>query len=337
MNIDKFTDVIKACRFCFMCRHLSPVGNVSFRESDTPRGRALICGKLKENTQIQPDFADVFYRSELSAANRFHCVSHYDEAGLIMAARRDIVEAGAAPENVKKLVEELKKVSFKVSGTGDVLYYIDEYTEAQSSISSALAKIYGKKFKTISGGDIGKALKVLGFEKDAEAVFKKFAKSVKESGCKTIVTSCPASYDAMKNDFKLEGIKVLHSSEFIAGLKLKGTKAVNAYYLDSDYLKNYNENFAAPRELLGKLSYKLKMFGTNVEESYSCGEGAVVFDKLNPELAARLAAHVLEFADNPGKDIVITSSPYTRFVLNKYAPSLKVISLEEAVLKAMEK
>ena len=42
MNIDKFNDSIKACRFCFMCRHLSGVGNVTFREADTPRIRAAM-------------------------------------------------------------------------------------------------------------------------------------------------------------------------------------------------------------------------------------------------------------------------------------------------------
>ena len=40
MNIDKYTDAINNCRFCFMCRHLSAVGNVNFTEADTPRVRA---------------------------------------------------------------------------------------------------------------------------------------------------------------------------------------------------------------------------------------------------------------------------------------------------------
>ena len=42
MNIDKYTDAIKNCRFCFMCRHLSGIGNVMFTEADTPRVRAAM-------------------------------------------------------------------------------------------------------------------------------------------------------------------------------------------------------------------------------------------------------------------------------------------------------
>ena len=30
MNIDHYAPVINACRFCFMCRHLAAVGNVTF-------------------------------------------------------------------------------------------------------------------------------------------------------------------------------------------------------------------------------------------------------------------------------------------------------------------
>ena len=35
MHIENYLNVIDACRFCFMCRHLDPVGNVTFREADT--------------------------------------------------------------------------------------------------------------------------------------------------------------------------------------------------------------------------------------------------------------------------------------------------------------
>lgn len=322
MNIASFQDTINACRFCFMCRHLSAVGNVTFRESDTPRGRALLIGKMLQGTKdLHPDYVDTLYRAELSAANRFHCVSHYDEAGLVIAARRDIVEAGLAPENVKKLAGELQQVEFKITGSGDTLYYVDLYSDKINAPANC---------KIISGGDTGKALEALGFTNEADTVWSKFQATVKASGCHTIVTSCPASYDMMKK--RLDGVKVLHSSEFIQGQKGSG----QLYYLDSDYLKNYSENMTAPRELLKKLGYELKPFGTNNEESYSAGEGAVVYDKLNPELAAKLCAHIAELTGNSAVDALVTASPYTKHVLNKYAPQLKVWLLDEVAAKGIK-
>jgi Fe-S oxidoreductase len=321
MHIDKYLDVINACRFCFMCRHLATLGNVTFEEADTPRGRALILDRIRMDKAnlADPDYIKTIYEAPLSATCRYHCVSHYDETGLLLAARRDIIEAGLEPENVKELAKELKKVDFKVEGTGSTLYYLDMYSESAAMFPEC---------KVISGGDTGKALEVLGFTDEAVKIFAKFKAAVESSGCKTLVTSCPASYDMLKD--KLDGIKVIHSSEYLLERELPKTNTV-AYYLDSDYLKNYCGNPEAPRELLKKCGYELKSFGTNQEESYAAGEGAVIYDKLNPELTKKLCARIVELTDNPEQDLLITASPYTKYILNKYAPQLKVISLEEAV------
>ncbi|MDD5729200.1 MAG: hypothetical protein PHV59_11620 [Victivallales bacterium] len=321
MNIEKYFEVIEACRFCFMCRHLATLGNVSFEEADTPRGRALILDRVRmdKSNLENPDYINTLYEATLSAACRHHCVSHYDETGLLLAARRDIVEAGLMPEKVKKLAAELEQVKFKVEGSGDVLYYLDPYSKNAAAFP---------KCKVISGGDTGKALEVLGFVKEAAKVFAKFKTAVENSGCKTLVTSCPASYDMLKE--KLGKIKVMHSSEFLLQAKLP-KKSGKAYYLESDFLKNYCGNLQTPRKLLEKCGCTLVPFGTNSEESYAAGEGAVIYDRLNPELAEKLCRRIAELADNPAKDLLITASPYTKYVLNKYVPQLKVISLEEVV------
>ncbi|OGV36293.1 MAG: hypothetical protein A2020_07785 [Lentisphaerae bacterium GWF2_45_14] len=321
MNIKKCIDAINACRFCFMCRHLDPVGNVTFNESDTPRGRALIIDKIRmdrENLNNQ-DFINTMYKSALSAANRYHCVSHYDEAGLVLAVRKDIVEAGLAPEAVKKLAKELEHVDFKVEGKGSNLYF------------GEMPELYPDS-KLISGGDPGKALEVLGFTNESKNVFEKFKKAVINSKCETLIVAEPSSYDFLKNKF--DNIKVIHSSEYLLSAGVNSQTQSKAYYLDSDYLKNYNDNLKAPRELLESAGYKLAMFGTNQEESYSVGEGAVVYDKLYPELAKKLAERVWEQADNPETDLIITASSYTKSILKKYNPAFNVITVEEAVLKA---
>ena len=97
MNIDKFIETIKVCRFCFMCRHLSGIGNVTFTEADTPRIRAsLIYGATMYPEKLfAADLIDTMYRSDLSGACRRNCVNHYDEVGLTLAYRQDIAENGA--------------------------------------------------------------------------------------------------------------------------------------------------------------------------------------------------------------------------------------------------
>ena len=331
MHILKYKEVIHACRFCFMCRHLDTVGNVTFQEADTPRSRALILDRVRmDKANLKnPDFIDTIYKCALSASCRHHCVSSYDEAGLVLAARRDIVEAGLVPEKIKMLAGELEKVEFKVEGQGDFLYYVDPYNKNPEAFVSLAGEC-----KQIKGGDTGKALEVLGFVEEAKAVFAGFNAAVKAAGCKKIVTSCPASYDMMKKN--LQGAEVLHSSEHMLAAGFKSACAAKAYYLDSDFLKNYNDNMSAPRELLKSLGFELIPFGTNPEESYAVGEGGVVFDKINPELCARLCRRVYDLTNDPQKDVLITASPYTRSVLQKHQPKLTVLSLEEAVLSACQ-
>ena len=119
MNIDNFEEAIHNCRFCFMCRHLSAVGNVRFTEVDTPRVRAAMLYGLRTGTNSfdDEDFVDALYRQDLSACCVHHCVNHFDENGLALAARADVVEAGKAPEAVKALAAGLAATSsWKASG-----------------------------------------------------------------------------------------------------------------------------------------------------------------------------------------------------------------------------
>ena len=42
MNItEKAKKIIDSCRFCWMCRHICPIGNATGQERNTARARAL--------------------------------------------------------------------------------------------------------------------------------------------------------------------------------------------------------------------------------------------------------------------------------------------------------
>ena len=317
MYLDEFKDVIEACRFCFMCRHLDPVGNVTFREADTPRGRALIadCIRMDCSAINNSAYIETMYRSALSGANRTHCVSSYDETGLVLALRRDIVEAGLAPRKVKDLADQLCSVSFSVSGKADLLYF-GEQPELYPGCS------------TISGGDPGAALDVLGFAEKSALVLDGFAKSVAESGCKTLVVAEPSAYYFLAG--KMDGIKVVHSSEYLLEKSDGAGKKSEAFCLESDFLKHYCDADVT-KELLEKSGWTLLPFGTNTEESTAVGEGAVVFDELNPELCRQLCFRVAELAGNSGKTPFITASSYVKKVFSKYEPDMTVLTVEEAV------
>ncbi|MBR6059982.1 MAG: (Fe-S)-binding protein [Victivallales bacterium] len=334
MNIEKYLDVINACRFCFMCRHLSPLAIVSGKESDTPRGHALIADLVRMNHENikNADFVESIYQADLSAACRTHCVSHYDEANLLLALRRDIVEAGAEPQAVKAFAEQLKNVSFNLYGTGSFLYYNHPLIQLHCpEIADAFNKI-APEHLVISGGDCGKALQILGYEKESQEVASLFVRAVKQAKCDTLVIPHPAVYDFIKANNLLPDMKVLTTAEYLLTLDLP-SKNGTVSFIDSDFLKNYQKN-NAPRRLLEKLGYTIKEFGITEEESYACGEGAMAMLQLYPENVAKLVARVAAFAERYDAGTIVTASPYTKVAIKTYAPQLKVLSLEEAVLEA---
>ena len=82
-----------------------------------------------------------------------------------------------------------------------------------------------------------------------------------------------------------------------------------------------------PEKLLKALGAECKAFGTNDEETYTCGEGAVVLDKLHPELVADLARYVAARADDPKKDTFAVGSVYAKRAL--CAAGLRARTFEE--------
>ena len=338
MNIDNYNEAIMNCRFCFMCRHLSAIGNVRFTEVDTPRVRAAMIYGLRTGTNSfdDEDFVEALYRQDLSACCVHHCVNHYDENGLALAARADVVEAGKAPEAVKKLAAKfVKSIGWKDEGKGDIAWFLDDTTAADKDVVAAAKKLFAAAKvapKIITGGSIGKALKVLGYLPEAKAAAEKFAAFLKAEGVKTLVVSNPAAINALKQDYPEFGVKlpceVKSMAGFIVQAKVKFSKSAGEVYaLADDFIRNY-QGCGCMDKLLAAVKAVKKPFGTNDEETYCCGEGAVVLDKLHPELVKALAEYVAARADDPKKDRIVVASAYTKRALVKYG-KLNVVTMEE--------
>ncbi len=338
MNIDKYEEALMNCRFCFMCRHLSAIGQVRGTEVDTPRVRAAMLYGTRTGTNSfdDADFVDAMYRCDLSGSCRRNCVNGYDEVGLAIAARADIVEAGKAPEKVAKLAKKLAASSaWKATGKGKVAIFLDETTASDKDEVAALKKLMAKaagEYVTITGGAIGKALKVLGYLPEAKAAAEKFVAFVNALEVSEIVFPNPAAYDFAVEDLADFGLKLkakaFCTAKFFLDKKVAfAKKAGELFYLADDFMRNYIK-CACPEKLLEKLGAKQKFFGTNDEETYNCGEGAIVLDKLDPKLVKLLAEYVAERADDPKKDQIVTLGVYAKTQLKKYG-KLNVKTLAE--------
>lgn len=102
-------------------------------------------------------------------------------------------------------------------------------------------------------------------------------------GVKRIVTTCPHTYNTLKNeypDFGLEGVEVLHHTEFLeqlvreGRLKPKYEVKERITYHDSCYLGRYNEIYDAPRNVLKAIpGVELAEMERNRQNGMCCGAG----------------------------------------------------------------
>jgi len=99
---------------------------------------------------------------------------------------------------------------------------------------------------------------------------------------KRIVTTCPHSYNTLKNEYKGLGgdYKVQHHTEFIAELLYEGKLTVTGNlngkkitYHDPCYLGRGNNIYDIPRELIKSLGVELVEMKRSKRNSFCCGAG----------------------------------------------------------------
>lgn len=275
-------DTLKACRYCPMCRQSCPSEFISYRESDAPRGRAILLQSVYQGgKEFEESTIMAIYNCFVCGSCKSWCSGHelggYDIPELIKSARKDIVRKGLAPQSVQIIRDSLvendntldkdRKLSFTASVTekkADVLYILGEgvnYTNPE--IAEAFIRILEKcqaKYTLLNDEPTsGKELDLLGYGNEARAKAKNMAGRIKATGCKTVVVADPLVYDALKNDYPAWELtldcEIEHVSEYLlkqiglGKLKLKPieTKITLA---DSEFLGRFNMVFEAPREVI---------------------------------------------------------------------------------------
>ena len=136
---------------------------------------------------------------------------------------------------------------------------------------------------------------------------------------KRIVTTCPHSYNTLKNEYKGLGgdYKVQHHTEFIAELlaegklnitgNLKGTKIT---YHDPCYLGRANNVYDIPRELIKSLGVELVEMKRSKRKSFCCGAGGAQMFKEPENGAQDININRTEEALALKPDIIATGCPF---------------------------
>jgi len=339
MDKSEFEKVIKACRFCLMCRHLCTVGNITYAETNTPRGHALILDclgseALEDTPENRKRVAEVLFSCCYCGQCQNNCVSGYRHPDAIIAARAE-VQDDDLPENVQR-VRKMVKQSGGIYENGkqmegpsdikkaDVLLYIGSFArnEAPEVARAAIGTLEkaGVRYTILSNENgTGMDAYLLGMAEIAQLLFDDEVMQIKALSPARVVALSPEDMRALSGDvpgIDASGFKtpVISFSSFALELIREGKvktheagKAVAAYH-DGDQSGRFLKEFDAQREVI-KLSpgIEYRELFHHGGEAASAGESGAV-RALDEGLARKIAEKRMDQMQGRDIDIIVTDS-----------------------------
>jgi Fe-S oxidoreductase len=170
-------------------------------------------------------------------------------------------------------------------------------------------------------------------------------KMIEGSGCKTLVLSCPICFKVFKEEYHLEGIKVLHYTQFfnelIASGRLKPVMGQERLvYHDPCELGRGCNVYYEPRAALSQLGTLVKA-SKEYDESLCCGGslGSLTLDARDRAKISE-AAVISLVANKPDK--IVTACPlclktFSESVANSSYPvdPVRVVDFAEAISESL--
>ena len=163
----------------------------------------------------------------------------------------------------------------------EVMYFAGCMTHLTPRIIKSVEKVFKAAsvnyvFADRDGGICcGRPLMLAGKTSAAQETIAANKKMILESGCRTLVLSCPICYKIFKEEYGLKGIEVLHYTQYIKRLVDEGRLKLNAggesiVYHDPCELGRGCGVYAEPRNVLSQVG-KLVKAGKEGDESVCCG------------------------------------------------------------------
>ena len=165
-----------------------------------------------------------------------------------------------------------------------------------------------------------------GYKEDFKKLKEKNLEKFKKYGVGKIITNCPACYNILKDEYKLN---VKHISQVILENidKFKKRFDEEMTYHDSCHLGRYGSIYEEPREILKAIGINIKEFENNREKSDCCGAGGGMKNNM-PNLSNQIAKDLLNKVKTKK---LITGCPmcYQHFKENSKNKDVVVMELGE--------
>ncbi len=358
---EKSKQHLDSCRFCWMCRHICPIGNATGQERNTSRARALALSMVaRDSVEYSGDIIDNVYECSLCGACVKECVTGWDPVMFTKEARLGAALDGKLPAYIMKMIENLmekgniygaeldsalaaKLSSMKASDTVLFLGADARFKAPEKALLAIeLLEKAGVDFTAaLNEADSGYSMDfMIGAAAETKAVMENCAKSL--ASAKKVVCYDPADAKVMLREYKEWGIEmkaeVVTFTSYVASLIENGALKVNK----SEKKFTPQDTFLLARDLEETEPVRKVLSACGgVSEMLNYGKdtmlaGNLIMNEYMPEVMAQVARDRWLNATNMNTEILVTASPAEFVMLNSVKPEgVQVVTLEEAVLSCL--
>ena len=358
MNItEKAKKIADSCRFCWMCRHICPIGNATGQERNTARARSLGVSLVVRGATELKEIVDNIYECTLCGACTNNCMTGWDPKVFIQEVKTEIILNGETPAYVSALLE-------KYATTGNVfgkeackcldsLYNTNSETAlfvgqdalycSPESVKNAVALLNkaGVSVSLDKNQDSGSALWFL-TGKTAETMNAAKACADMLNQYKTVVVYDPVDLKLMLHEYKEWGVeitaKVVGFNEYVLSLiesgKITVKKSANEYSLQDNYAYARElDDSVTGRKLIEKVGTVKDMLLIGKEANLA---GQLIMAEYMPQVMTQVAEDRWLNAKNMDCKTVVTENPAEYVALKATCPNgYRVITVEEMILENM--
>ena len=224
----------------------------------------------------------------------------------------------AVPYTINSDHSYLGNVEPETKGNAKVLYFAGCMTQLTPKIMRAMKQIMeaaGEKYEFLDkdgGVCCGRPMLLSGKTVEAQAMMAKNTELIKQSGAKRLVLSCPICYKVFKEEYQLEGIEILHHTQYIDELIKRGKLKVdknnlNYVYHDPCELGRAFGVYDEPREVIENIGH-LRKAKSEKELSICCGGSLGSFNLTQQERDEITTNSVNDLIFN-NPDEIVTACP----------------------------
>ena len=348
---------IDACRFCWMCRHICPIGRATGQERNTARARALTLSlAVRGAAEETKELASSFYECALCGACSHDCATGWDPETFTLEARLSAAMDGKLPDGVARLLrnfaetgsvygktEPLKEMPGLGRQSGTLLLLgEDARANGLGAKAAELLERLGADFCVLPDEpSSGYSLWFLtGASAETKSVMERCAKAL--SGYRRVVCYDPADLRVLRREYGAWGVALAPETvSFPAYLaELLGEAGLPAA---RGTLSFTPQDSAALARSLGETEPVRRVLAAcgEVREMLLHGEETVLAGNLimrayMPAAMEAVARRRWSDAQSAGARALVTESPAEYCALRAVQPDgIELLTLEEAVLQCL--